>query len=116
MIQPSGRGATSIRFPTSATSTDRSMPGELSTRIAELRAQVKQGLRLLMICAPDASDKGLPLARNPFDMPLAISDRKHKWTARLRTGNRSQGRSTDVLCEMGRSALSFHQPLVQFAD
>ena len=110
MAQPSGRSATSVGFPASSASADRSMPGELSTRIAELRAQVKQGLRLLVLCAPDAAGKGLPLARNPFDMPLAISDRTHKWTACLWTGKRRQGRSTHVLCETGR--LHLHRLLV----
>ena len=49
MAQPSGRSATSVGFPITATCADRPMPGELGTGIAELCAKVKQGLRLLVL-------------------------------------------------------------------
>jgi hypothetical protein len=53
------------------------MPAELGTGIVEFCAQIKQGLCLLVFRAPSAGGKGLSLARNPFDMSLAISDHTH---------------------------------------
>src|SRR5207245_4963140 len=58
----------------------------LDTGIAKLCAQVKQGLRLLVLCTPAATGKGFSLARSPFDMPIAVNNRIHKRTAYLWPG------------------------------
>jgi hypothetical protein len=72
-------------------SANHPISGKLDSRKTQLRAQVKQALRLLVLCAPQAPGKDLSLTRNPLDVPLAISDCKQKWTARLRIDHRRAG-------------------------
>jgi len=76
------------------------MPGELGTGIAELCAQIKQRLCLLVLSTPATTSQGLFLARNLFERPFAVRDHIHKGSVCLWVGTGREGRSIHVLREM----------------